>query len=460
MSRRFGSSRLLQVLMTKVSTVCLFRLDADLGQIVWVSKEHKIRRFARIRYGYDARYNREHLRLAKEYQDRWLPIIYILDDNYKSLHLIAPDKETYQMWDHTLHDLHGMRQELMRGLRCGEMSQALWEKQYWKAADEEPDHKLSFNEIENLCRKLNINSNREDLLRLFKMCFARHLFSSRRKAVVSSSKRTRKSLLKARPEILIDRLYKTLRAAKDGIFDFGLFEKLMKGKQKSSTKTADLQILFNRYSRSTGQLAHPTDDTAYAHGLAETTSAVMTVDAFTSFLLSPDNSAFTDQHSDVWQDMTRPLSEYFISSSHSTYLVGHQLVGSSTTEGYIRALLHSCRSVELDIYDGDLERMIFHGKTLTTEVSLREVCQAVMKYGFSTSPYPIIISAEVHCSLPQKDRIAAIMTEEFGESLVRMPPEGLPKIEVLPSPEQLKDKILLKAKNQNLVRMDSMDSDG
>jgi phosphatidylinositol phospholipase C delta len=72
----------------------------------------------------------------------------------------------------------------------------------------------------------------------------------------------------------------------------------------------------------------------------------MTPETFTSFLLSPDNSVFMDQHSSVWHDMTRPLSEYYISSSHNTYLVGHQLVGVSTIEGYIRALLHSCRSVE------------------------------------------------------------------------------------------------------------------
>jgi len=72
----------------------------------------------------------------------------------------------------------------------------------------------------------------------------------------------------------------------------------------------------------------------------------MTLDTFTLFLLSPDNSAFADQHRDIWHDMTRPLPEYFISSSHNTYLVGHQLVGDSTIEGYIRALLHGCRSVE------------------------------------------------------------------------------------------------------------------
>jgi len=75
-------------------------------------------------------------------------------------------------------------------------------------------------------------------------------------------------------------------------------------------------------------------------------SYYLTLNGFSAFLLSADNAAFTDQHGRIWQDMTRPLSDYFISTSHNTYLVGHQLVGVSTVEGYIRALLHSCRSVE------------------------------------------------------------------------------------------------------------------
>ena len=75
-------------------------------------------------------------------------------------------------------------------------------------------------------------------------------------------------------------------------------------------------------------------------------NATMSKSGFTSFLLSADNSAFADQHGRIDHDMTRPLPEYYISSSHNTYLVGHQLVGESTIEGYIRALLHSCRSVE------------------------------------------------------------------------------------------------------------------
>jgi hypothetical protein len=78
----------------------------------------------------------------------------------------------------------------------------------------------------------------------------------------------------------------------------------------------------------------------------ESSQAVMSFEEFSAFLLSPDNSPVADQDKTVWHDMTRPLCEYYISSSHNTYLVGNQLVGVSTIEGYIRALLHSCRSVE------------------------------------------------------------------------------------------------------------------
>ena len=72
----------------------------------------------------------------------------------------------------------------------------------------------------------------------------------------------------------------------------------------------------------------------------------LTVESFTAFLLSADNSPFVDHHGKIYHDMSRPLSDYYISSSHNTYLVGNQLVGDSTTEGYIRALLQGCRSVE------------------------------------------------------------------------------------------------------------------
>ena len=74
--------------------------------------------------------------------------------------------------------------------------------------------------------------------------------------------------------------------------------------------------------------------------------ATISLAGFSSFLLSSDNCVFSDYCKSIWQDMTQPISDYFISTSHNTYLVGNQLVGVSTIEGYIRALLLNCRSVE------------------------------------------------------------------------------------------------------------------
>lgn len=99
----------------------------------------------------------------------------------------------------------------------------------------------------------------------------------------------------------------------------------------------------------------------------------------------------------------------------------------------------------VDVFDGDDEPMIFHGKTLTTKVSLREVCEAIMKYGFVASQYPIIISAEIHCCIEQQDKVADIMIEVFGDTLVRRrDDEPVVEIKTLPSPEALKHKVLLK----------------
>lgn len=116
----------------------------------------------------------------------------------------------------------------------------------------------------------------------------------------------------------------------------------------------------------------------------------------------------------------------------------------STIEGYIRALLCGARSVELDIYDGPREPMVYHGKTLTSEVSVREICQAIAKYAFVSSPYPVMLSCEVHCGLAQQDMLVDIMEKAFGSALVRVPVDEHPKIVALPSPEELKGRIMVK----------------
>ncbi|XP_070686959.1 1-phosphatidylinositol 4,5-bisphosphate phosphodiesterase zeta-1-like [Pempheris klunzingeri] len=175
-------------------------------------------------------------------------------------------------------------------------------------------------------------------------------------------------------------------------------------------------------------------------------SRSMTFEGFFRYMESKDCCLFNQDHTSVYQDMDQPLTNYFISSSHNTYLIGDQLVGKSHLDAYVCALRKGCRCLEIDCWDGpDMEPVVYHGYTLTTKILFKDVISTVEQHAFEVSAYPVILSLENHCSQEQQEVMAQYLNSVLGDKLLKTPLDH-PTTGDLPSPNDLKNKILIKNK--------------
>ncbi|XP_053327732.1 inactive phospholipase C-like protein 1 isoform X2 [Spea bombifrons] len=171
----------------------------------------------------------------------------------------------------------------------------------------------------------------------------------------------------------------------------------------------------------------------------------LTIDGFTQYLLSHECDIFDPVHKKVCQDMTQPLSHYYINSSHNTYLIEDQFRGPADVNGYVRALKMACRSIELDVSDGaDNEPIICNRNSMTSQLTFRNVIEVVNKYAFVSSEFPLILCIENHCSVQQQKVMVQHMKKIFGSKLYTNTVS--PTDSYLPSPEKLRRKIIVKGK--------------
>jgi len=189
----------------------------------------------------------------------------------------------------------------------------------------------------------------------------------------------------------------------------------------------------------------------------------LSYDGFLRYLMSDDNAIVAPEKLDLHMDMSQPLNHYFINSSHNTYLTGHQLRGKSSVDMYRQCLLAGCRCVELDCWNGktDEEPIITHGYTVVTEISFKEVLEAINESAFKTSSYPVILSFENHCSPRQQAKMVQYCKEIFSPDVLLTEPLSdypLDQNTTLPSPSQLMRRIVIKNKKKHAKKQPTQKS--
>ncbi|XP_017573111.1 1-phosphatidylinositol 4,5-bisphosphate phosphodiesterase delta-1a isoform X1 [Pygocentrus nattereri] len=338
----------------------------------------------------------------------------------KNLDLMASSPEEAKLW------VSGLEKVIthMDNLNSQQKSEH-WIISCMRKADKNGDNRMTLKELKHFLRQINVEVDDTHATMLFEKCD-----TSRSGTLEGDEIKQFYELLTYREEIEV--IYGKY-ALTDGQMSAANLLTFLKTEQMASWSLEDAENFIEK---------HEPDQTAKQ-------KKHLTKDGFLRYFSQKEGSIFNPEHQPVYQDMSQPLNHYFISSSHNTYLMEDQLKGPSSTEAYIRALSKGCRCVELDIWDGpDGEPLIYHGHTLTSRVLFKDVIKAIKDYAFKASEYPVILSLENHCSVQQQKLMAHYMISILGSALLTHP-LGNEMPSALPSPQELKRRILVKGKRLN-----------
>ncbi|NXH18774.1 PLCH2 phosphodiesterase, partial [Bucco capensis] len=301
---------------------------------------------------------------------------------------------------------------------------SMWLKQTFDEADKNGDGSLSISEVLQLMHKLNVNLPRQKVKQMFKEADT----DDKQGTLGFDEFCAFYKMMSTRRDLYL--LMLTYSNHKDHL-DADDLKRFLETEQKMTNVTKEhcLEIISK-----------------FEPCLENKKEGALGIDGFTNYMRSPSGDIFNPEHYQVNQDMSYPLSHYFITSSHNTYLMGDQLMSQSRVDMYAWVLQSGCRCVEVDCWDGpDGEPIVHHGYTLTSKILFKDVIETINKYAFIKNEYPVILSLENHCSVIQQKKMAQYLTEILGDKLdlSSVHSEDSSK---LPSPASLKGKILVKGK--------------
>ena len=354
-----------------------------------------------------------------ELSERAFSIIYTIDGMYKTLNLVAQTQQVASQWISGLHILMAqLSVNLDEPKELLKLNLSSWLRTCWEQADVSHNGLLDLDQVTHLLNLLNFKLSKSEVKGAFK-----HASIGKSGSLDYDSFERLYRMLRFRPEIA--ELFAEIAVSNSDVISQDEFTRFLQDVQGVEWNVERCHEIYHKFVSADDEMIG------------------MQMDHFSAFLISSRNHIFKKSQTEVSQDMSQPLTNYFINSSHNTYLLGDQLTGESSVEGYIRALQQGCRCVELDCWDGaNSQPVIYHGGTLTTRLLFQHAIDAISKYAFVASPYPLILSLETHCSPEQQAIMARILVETLGERLLLFPLAAEEKI--LPSPQQLMHKILIK----------------
>ncbi|KID91901.1 phosphoinositide-specific phospholipase C [Metarhizium guizhouense ARSEF 977] len=432
--------------------ICLI-YERETNKLVWDrARPHKflhVDDIREIRFDSDIQQYARDFNIPESERLTWFTILYTMPDKSKSklMHLMADSIETTNLWINFLDAMLRHRQDVMTALMTfnDKAIQQYWQSEMTKKFGDNPrsedQEELDIIGVMRVCQNLHIYSSQSTLQANFRLADARHREALRFEEFLDFVR-----LMRQRPDV--QRIIRSIAAKPDKGLTFVEFLSFLKDYQGEDIEAnvTTWERHFNKFVRK-----HRADDLGGLKVLQD--DMYMSEAALVGFLSSRQNGPLAEEPQEYTLD--RPMNEYFISSSHNTYLLGRQVAGQSSVEGYIRALAQGCRCVEVDCWDGsDGQPQVVHGRTLTSAISFKEVMTTINKYAFVKSSFPLWISLEVHCSPSQQALMVDIMKEAFGARLMTEPLD--PSSDKLPSPSELMERILIKVKKPRGGRDESL----